>query len=55
MQTGTIQTWTGNPLEIGPLYPFVGSEWLLFALCVGLWTVWQVRSENAEYARKEST
>jgi hypothetical protein len=50
--TGLIQSWNGNPLEVGPLYPFAGYEWVTLILCVAfclLWTFWQMRSENAAY------
>jgi hypothetical protein len=51
-RTGIIERWGGNPLEMGPLYPFAGYEWLMFAVCVGLWilwTIWQMRFETTEY------
>lgn len=53
MSTGTFDSWTGNMLDIGPLYPFVGSEMLL--VIVGLvfwigWHFWQARMEAANYA-----
>jgi len=54
--TGLIQSWAGNPQEVGPLYPFVGSEGLMFGICVFLWllwTGWQMRFENAGYRREE--
>lgn len=52
MRTGQIDTWTGNPADVGPMYPFVGYEVPLFVVCVVLWlayTVWQMRHENAVY------
>jgi len=51
MQTGLIENWSGQPSEVGPLYPFVGSEMLFFVICVILWilwTLWQIRSENKQ-------
>lgn len=53
MRTGLIETWAGNPADVGPMYPFVGSEVPLFVVCVVLWlayTVWQIKHENATYA-----
>ncbi len=53
MTTGKITSWTGNPLDIGPLYPFVGWEMPLFLLCFALWfayTVWQLKFESATYS-----
>ena len=52
MRTGQIDTWTGNPADVGPMYPFVGYEVPLFVVCVALWlayTVWQMKHENAVY------
>ena len=53
MKTGKITSWAGNPLDIGPLYPFVGWEMPLFLLCFALWvayTVWQLKFEGATYS-----
>ena len=55
MQTGLVTSWTGNPLEQGPLYPFVGSEMILVVICVALWvafTVWQIKFETDCYGRE---
>jgi len=55
MQTGLIENWTGNPLEIGPMYPFVGMEIVLFVVCFAvaiLYTIWQLRFEGATYERE---
>ncbi len=52
MATGNIENWGGNIAEIGPLYPFVGSELALFLVGMVLWIVWhilQVRTENRVY------
>lgn len=53
MSTGNFETWAGRILDIGPIYPFVGSEVFLFI--VGLvfyvgWQVLQTRMETREYA-----
>lgn len=34
--------WDGNVLEIGPLYPFVGTEVLMVIVLVVLWVAWHV-------------
>jgi len=52
MQTGNIETWTGDMLQVGPMYPFVGIEFIL--VIVGLvfwvgWHVWQCRMESSNY------
>ena len=39
MNTGMVETWMGNPLDIGPMYPFVGSEWLFLLISVIGWLV----------------
>ncbi len=52
MQTGLIENWTGNPLDIGPMYPFVGMEMALFVVCAALaivYTVWQLKFESRTY------
>jgi hypothetical protein len=58
MSTGNIVDWTGNMADIGPLYPFVGSEGLLFVLGMAFWIgwhVWQIRMENANYRDDSET
>jgi hypothetical protein len=42
-----------NPADIGALYPFVGTEYVLAVIGIVLWIAWhvkQVRDENKEYA-----
>ena len=56
MRTGLIENWTGNPAEIGPMYPFVGFEMPVVLVCFILWilyTIWQMRFEYTHYAREE--
>ena len=51
--TGPIETWNVNPMDVGPIYPFVGWEVLMFAACVLFFVfflVWKITSENAKYA-----
>ena len=49
----TIENWTEQPAEIGPLYPFVGTELLMGVacalVCVGF-LVWKFRTERTHYA-----
>ena len=50
--TGNFENWAGNIADIGPIYPFVGSEWLLWIVGVALWLVWhfvQAGIERSEY------
>jgi len=52
MQTGMVETWAGNITDIGPIYPFVGSEFVLWVIGMALWMlwhVWQARHESQEY------
>lgn len=47
-----------NPSEIGPLYPFVGAEWLFVLVAVILWLLWhvaQIRLENRDNERAAET
>ena len=48
MATGNIDSWGGNISEIGPLYPFVGSEFALFIVAMVLWIVWHIVQARAE-------
>ena len=48
MNTG-IESWDGNLLDLGPLYPFVGSEGIMVIIAVVFWIGWhilQIRMEN---------
>ena len=52
MTTGIFQYWAGNILDIGPIYPFVGSEFILFLLGLAFWIGWhalQFRVESKEF------
>lgn len=53
--TGPVTTWQGNPLELGPLYPFVGHETLMFgvsvAICVAF-LVWKFIFEDNKYKQQ---
>jgi len=42
MATGQVESWAGNISEIGPIYPFVGTEVLWFIVGLGLWILWHV-------------
>jgi hypothetical protein len=50
MPTG-IESWA-NPAEIGPIYPFVGTEVILTIIGVVLWIAFHVvtaREENKQW------
>jgi hypothetical protein len=49
MNTGNIENWDGNILDVGPIYPFVGWEGLMVVIAVIFWVGWhimQIRMEN---------
>ncbi len=51
MTTGNFTDWNGNILDIGPIYPFVGSEVVLVIILIVVWIGWhflQLRSENRQ-------
>jgi len=55
MSTG-LTTWHINPLDLGPLYPFVGSEMFWVLLGLATWIVWhivQIRGEEATMGRED--
>ena len=57
MSTG-IESWGADKIaEVGPLYPFVGTEVFLaiagFVVWIG-WQVWQIKFENNAYDEQTS-
>jgi hypothetical protein len=53
MSTGSFENWAGTITDIGPIYPFVGSEMLWFILALVFWIWWhivQTKRENKDYA-----
>ncbi len=55
MTTGPITSFAGNITEIGPMYPFVGSEMLMTLLLAAfyvIWTLWQLRAETKTYVHE---
>ena len=53
--TGLVNDWNVNPNDLGPIYPFVGSEGVLFVLCLGFcaaFMVWKLVTENAKYKKR---
>ena len=52
MTTGNFENWAGKILDIGPIYPFVGWEFILFILALVFWLGWhamQFRVESQEF------
>lgn len=57
MSTGSFENWAGTISEIGPIYPFVGWEFLLFIIGMVFWIVWhiwQAKHENRIYEEEKS-
>ena len=48
MSTGNFENWAGNIAELGPVYPFVGLEWLMVLIGVALWLLWHFLQSSAE-------
>jgi hypothetical protein len=47
-----VGTWTGNVADIGPIYPWVGGEWIMAIVLLVIWVVWhiwQFSMENRNY------
>ncbi|NKB64550.1 MAG: hypothetical protein GKR95_21320 [Gammaproteobacteria bacterium] len=51
MSTG-IEAWK-NLSEIGPIYPFVGTEVVLVVIAVVIWLVWHAAQISAEKVHHE--
>jgi hypothetical protein len=52
MTTASFQNWAGPIPDIGPIYPFVGTEVALLIIGVVAWIAWhvvQIRREEREY------
>lgn len=52
MSTGNFENWTGTITDIGAIYPFVGSEFLLFIIGMAFWIgwhIWETKNENKTY------
>ena len=51
MSTTIVESWATDIAQLGPIYPFVGSEGLMvilgFAAWIG-WHIWQIRAEREE-------
>ena len=48
MSTGAFENWAGNIAEIGPIYPFVGSETMLAIVGVVFWLWWHFKQSKIE-------
>jgi hypothetical protein len=57
MSTGNVESWDGNVLDIGPIYPFVGWEGFMVLLCLFFWVgwhIWQIKMENNRLEREDN-
>lgn len=57
MSTG-LETWNQSILDIGPAYPFVGTEFLLVIIGFASWIIWhviQIRMENKTYDEEKKS
>ena len=51
MMTGSFTDWAGTIAEIGPVYPFVGTEFLLVIAGLIFWVAWHVSQLKSESAK----
>lgn len=58
MSTTQVETWTGADLsQIGPLYPMVGTEMMLFIIGLVFWLLFHImqgRIEKKEFEEDEA-
>ena len=47
MSTG-VETWNMNLLDIGPMYPFAGTEMLWALIGIGSWILWHLIQSRIE-------
>ncbi len=59
MSTTAVETWSGADLsQIGPIYPMVGTEVILFLVGLAFWLlfhVMQARIEKREFEEDEAS
>ncbi len=55
MSTTQVETWAGADLsQIGPIYPMVGMEFILFVVCVLFWLAFHVMQAKIEKRELEA-
>ncbi len=55
MSTTMVETWAVDLVTVGPIYPMVGSEVVLWIIGMALWIlwhIWQGRHESITYAEE---
>lgn len=53
--TGLVHSWNVNLSELGPIYPFVGWEGTMLAVCAAMcvaFMIWKFATETAKYAER---
>ncbi len=56
MNTGSFTDWAGTIADIGPIYPFVGLEFILVIAGLVFWVAWhiaQLRQENKQLKEED--
>jgi hypothetical protein len=48
MSTNGLTTWAVDLKDIGAIYPFQGSEWLLVLLGLAFWIAWHIIQARQE-------
>ena len=48
MSTGNFENWAGTITDIGPLYPFVGTEMIWYIAGLVFWIWWHVVQTKRE-------
>jgi len=57
MNTGSIENWAGEIAEIDAIYPFEGTETMLWIVGLVLWLAWhykQLAAENKQLAEQDA-
>jgi hypothetical protein len=44
----TIESFAGTITDIGPMYPFVGTEMLMVIVVAAFWIAWHIKQLNME-------
>jgi hypothetical protein len=48
MSTNELTTWAVDLKDVGAIYPFQGSEWLLVLLGLAFWIAWHIIQTRQE-------
>ena len=53
--TGTFDSWPADPMDLGPLYPLVGSELAMTVICFLVFAgffIWKIKLEKHKYEKE---